>query len=661
VIAVASPACVALAPADLAIAIADSSDPMTSGILSYTITITDTGPGDAAGIAVHDRLPEGVAIVSASGTGWTCSMVGQDVTCLSPALAAAGTSQIALVVTPPAAGGVVPNTAVVTAATPDGDPSNNIATSVTTMGPAADLAIAIRDSSDPVPGSTALRTSIDVTNLGPDTATDVTVTSRLPAGRVAVASATGTGWACAVADPVISCTRPSLPVGAAPTITLVLDAPGEAAMLIEPAAVASASPDRVAANNTATLSGCSRYLAARPSSMTVLHVLQDGDGLAVRGALTEVGGRLYGLAGERGPGATPACSSSALWHTIEHTNHCPGSLFSLRLDGSEFRVDHAFSRLDDVTGRNADGYHPYGSLALAPDGRLHGVAQMGGTPIDGPGAGVAFAFDPATGAFVTEHSFFAVARAFDGAYPMGMPAALATGAIAGTAKGGGTAGTGTVWRASADGFAYASLTPDIGTSYGGLTLGRDGLLHGTSYDGGAHGTGTYFTVDPATLAVTVVDSFPGFTLPEHGTDNTPIQAPTLLSDGTLVMAREFGGPYGTGVVVRLGPTGIVALKEFDDIPLAATPRFANPTGGIPNGRIVEGLDGMIYGSTAYGGAYGSGGIYRMARDGSRFALLHSFEGGYPYGGLTLGSDGALYGTTFNTAQVFRFVPPSACQ
>jgi len=50
-----------------------------------------------------------------------------------------------------------------------------------------------------------------------------------------------------------------------------------------------------------------------------------------------------------------------------------------------------------------------------------------------------------------------------------------------------------------------------------------------------------------------------------------------------------------------------------------------------------------------------------ARDGSRFALLHSFEGGYPYGGLTLGSDGALYGTTFNTGQVFRFVPPSACQ
>jgi uncharacterized repeat protein (TIGR03803 family) len=394
--------------------------------------------------------------------------------------------------------------------------------------------------------------------------------------------------------------------------------------------------------------------------MTVLHVLQDGDGIAVRGALTEVGGRLYGLAGERGPSATPACSSSALWNSIEHIDHCPGTLFSLGLDGSDFRVDHAFSRLDDTTGRNADGYHPYGSLVVAPDGRLHGVAQMGGTPVDGRGAGVAFAFDPATGAFVTEHSFFAVARALDGEYPMGVPAVLATGEVTGTAKGGGTHEAGTVWRASAGHFEYASLTADIGTSYGGLTLGPGGLLHGTSNDGGAHGTGTYFTVDPTTLAVAVVDSFPGFTWNEHGTDNTPIQTPTVLSDGTLVMAREFGGASGAGLIARLGPTGIAVLREFDDIPLAAEPRFSNATGGMPNGRIVEGRDGMLYGTTAYGGAHGSGGIYRLARDGSRFELVHSFDGGYPYGGLTVGSDGALYGTTFNTGQVFRFVPPTTC-
>ena len=418
----------------------------------------------------------------------------------------------------------------------------------------------------------------------------------------------------------------------------------------------------MAANDSARLRGCSRPSASQvqTGALTVLHVLGDADGVAVRGALTEAGGRLYGLAGERGPSGSPACSSGAAWNTIEHTAHCPGALFSLALDGSGFRVDHAFSRLDDVTGRNADGYHPYGSLVLAPDGRLHGATQMGGTPLDGRGVGVAFAFDPATGAFATEHSFFAVPGALDGEYPMGMPVALPTGEVAGTAKAGGTSNTGTVWLASAGHFAYASLTADVGTSYGGLALGRDGLLHGTTYGGGADGFGTYFTVDPATLAVTVVDSFPRFTWNEHGDDNTPIQAPTRLSDGTLVVAREFGGPYGTGMILKLGPGGITVLKEFDDIPLDATPRFSNLTGGMPNGQIVEGADGLIYGTTAYGGAYGSGSIYRIARDGSRFELLYSFDGGYPYGGLTLGSDGALYGTTFNTSQVFRFVPPTAC-
>jgi uncharacterized repeat protein (TIGR01451 family) len=653
---------VTLPPADLAISIADSSDPMAvGGALSYAITITDTGPGDAAGITVLDRLPEGVAFVSASGMGWSCSAVDQDVTCLARAIVVAEPSLITLVVTA-SAGGAVSNTARVTATTPDANPSNNTATASTTVTAAADLSVAIRDSSDPVLGSTTLRYSIDVTNLGPSTASSITVTNPVPADNVAVTTATGTGWACLVSDQGISCTRPSLPVGAAPTIEIALQASGEAAMLVDTATVASTSSDLVPANNSAIVRGCSRRVAAQlqTSSMTVLHALHDTDGFAVRGALTEVAGRLYGLAGERGPSGTPNCSSTANWNTIEHTNHCPGSLFSLRLDGSDFRVEHAFSRLDDITGRNADGYHPYGSLVVAPDGRLHGVAQMGGTPVDGRGAGVAFAFDPATGAFVTEHSFFAVPRALDGEYPMGVPAALPTGEIAGTAKGGGASNAGTVWRASSDGFTYAALTPDIGTSYGGLALGRDGLLHGTSYGGGANGAGTYFTVDPATLAVTVVDSFPGFTWNEHGTDATPIQAPTLLSDGTLVIARTFGGKYGTGLVVKLGPTGITVLEELDDIPLAASPRFANLTGGMPNGRIVEGLDGMIYGTTAYGGAYGSGGVYRIARDGSRFELLYSFDGGYPYGGLTLGSDGALYGTTFNTGQVFRFVPPTAC-
>ena len=207
-LAVASAACVALPPADLAISIAGPSEPMVAGgTVSYTIAITDSGPGDATGLAVIARLSEDVGFVSASGPGWSCSAAGQDVTCLDPALAAAEASQIALVVTAPAAGGPVSSTARVTAVTPDADPSNNTATASAVANAIADLAVALRDSSQPAPGSTALRYSIDVTNLGPSTASDVTVTDRLPAG-VTVTAATGDGWACQVSAQVGSpCAR----------------------------------------------------------------------------------------------------------------------------------------------------------------------------------------------------------------------------------------------------------------------------------------------------------------------------------------------------------------------------------------------------------------------------------------------------------------------
>jgi uncharacterized repeat protein (TIGR03803 family) len=394
---------------------------------------------------------------------------------------------------------------------------------------------------------------------------------------------------------------------------------------------------------------------------SVIHKLTDADGMAVRGALVQVADRLVGLAGERGPLASLNCSSSAAWSTIEHRNHCPGSLFSVRLNGSGFRVIHAFSRLDDVTNTNIDGYHPYGSPALGADGRIYGVTQVGGSPTLEPGEigyGVVFALDPKTGDFEIVHAFASATHALDGAYPMGAVAALPGGDIAGTAKAFGAYSAGAVWRTAGGGeFRYAPMPAGVGEVYGGLTLGRDGLLHGTTSGGGAYGAGAYFTVDPATLEVAVVDSFPAFPWPAHGDDNTPIQAPTVLSDGTLVVAREFGGRYGTGIIARLSPAGIEVVAEFDDLgPIDVAPRFANATGAMPNGRIVQWADGRLYGTATYGGALGAGAIWRVRPDGSELEVLHNFEAGYPYGGLTLGSDGALYGTTFNTGQVFRFVP-----
>jgi uncharacterized repeat protein (TIGR03803 family) len=69
----------------------------------------------------------------------------------------------------------------------------------------------------------------------------------------------------------------------------------------------------------------------------------------------------------------------------------------------------------------------------------------------------------------------------------------------------------------------------------------------------------------------------------------------------------------------------------------------------------------LYGTTSAGGANGAGVIYRVSKNGSDFKLLHSFKGNFnggPQGELMLGRDGFIYGTQFgggkfNQGTVFR--------
>lgn len=62
--------------------------------------------------------------------------------------------------------------------------------------------------------------TLNVTNNGPLTATNVRVTDTLPPG-ISFVSANGTGWSCNAVGGVVTCTRSTLAVGAAPAITLV--------------------------------------------------------------------------------------------------------------------------------------------------------------------------------------------------------------------------------------------------------------------------------------------------------------------------------------------------------------------------------------------------------------------------------------------------------
>ncbi|MYN07895.1 DUF6701 domain-containing protein [Pseudoduganella aquatica] len=98
----------------------------------YTITVGNNGPLTETGpIVVRDTLPASLIYTGASGTGWTCGMAAQVVTCTYSGTMATGTTlpPITLRVTPAAnASGLVSNTARVSGSLFDYDSSNNSAT-----------------------------------------------------------------------------------------------------------------------------------------------------------------------------------------------------------------------------------------------------------------------------------------------------------------------------------------------------------------------------------------------------------------------------------------------------------------------------------------------------------------------------------------------------
>jgi uncharacterized repeat protein (TIGR01451 family) len=116
----------------------------------------------------------------------------------------------------------------------------------------ADLAVQQTASTDSPSIGSPLDFRIDVSNAGPNEAPSVVVTDTLPDGA-ALVSATGDGWSCAAAEQVVTCTRLTLAVGAAPPLTVATLAPSDMGTMVNVVAVASNRPDPNTANDSSSL------------------------------------------------------------------------------------------------------------------------------------------------------------------------------------------------------------------------------------------------------------------------------------------------------------------------------------------------------------------------------------------------------------------------
>src|SRR5579859_4520894 len=122
---------------------------------------------------------------------------------------------------------------------------------------------------------------------------------------------------------------------------------------------------------------------------------------------------------------------------------------------------------------------------------------------------------------------------------------------------------------------------------------------------------------------------------------TPINTSLVQGlDGNLYGTTDYGGAFGAGTVFRLTPGGtLTTLYSFCQQRSCAD--GTNPAAGL-----ALGVDGSFYGVTVEGGARNQGSIFKITPNGV-LATLHSFDGAdgaFPETPLVQASDGAFYGT-----------------
>ncbi len=273
------------------------------------------------------------------------------------------------------------------------------------------------------------------------------------------------------------------------------------------------------------------------------------------------------------------------------------------------------------------GYGPTAALVQGPDGDLYGTTRYGGT------AGWGTVFKTTTSGALTTLAKFNYAN---GGEPYRALIQGADGGIYGTSLTGGANGDGTVFRVTTSGkiTVLASFNYLNGLNPNELVQATNGSFYGTTFDGGINGDGTVFEVTTNGM----LTSLASFNYTNGG--SLPYAGLTLTPDGNFLGTTYEGGAYGFGTVFQISPAGAVTVVYSFT---------GGSDGSHPAAGLIQGSDGNFYGTTAYGGAYDDGTVFRLAPDGALVSLAQfdGYDGANPQAALTLGADGNLYGTTEN--------------
>jgi uncharacterized repeat protein (TIGR03803 family) len=343
------------------------------------------------------------------------------------------------------------------------------------------------------------------------------------------------------------------------------------------------------------------------------------------------------------PGDLVVTSGGSILGAAYYGN-CACSLLFNYTDGTE-TVLHRFP---EAYGYEAE--FPEGLLLSKNGDTLYGTTQYGGKEngvcAGGTGCGVAFSYDLTTGTYKTMHEF----QGPDGASPIGIQVLDSAGDLYGVTNGGGTNGTFyEITAAGKEKVLYAFGPAPDGMWPGGGLVSYGGNYYGVTLGGGANtcnsgGCGTVFKITPsgketvlynftggsdgqnpdvivgpykgnlyglsrtqdnAGAAIFEINAAGDFSIAYNGSYVSQITYIIMGTDGSLY-ASSSGGDDSSGQILRLTPTGggngtVTVLHQFDN----TDGTMLNPFQDL----VLH--DGVLYGTTNYGGSSKNGVIYKL--------------------------------------------------
>jgi len=340
---------------------------------------------------------------------------------------------------------------------------------------------------------------------------------------------------------------------------------------------------------------------------SIIHDYSDTLGSYSIGQFVRSGNKLYGA-------------------TTSGGEHGSGNIYSIDLDGANMTSIHSFDRQDDSAG----GYQISNSLVLSGS-YLYGMVQGGGDVDQG---GV-FRLNVNGSGYSMIRSF---SGSTDGYSPYGSLTVVGS-RLYGMNVNGGINSRGTIFGLDMDGANFSVIHSFAGAEGGNpfsTLIESGGVLYGMTNSGGQGDVGIIFSILPSGADYHILHSFStsdGF---------YPSGSLTLIGE-TLFGTTESGGEGGNGIIFKIQKSGA-------DYSVIHTFGSDLNDGGRPTYSSLQPWGDKLYGVTDFGGDNNNGTIFSINVDGTGYSLLHEFAQGL-YDGQrgsysVLIFNGVLYGTTF---------------